>query len=419
MRPTVSTAKTHQDEWTSPKNIPNWNGVYDETTHVPITPPPSESVRWVAEWEDMEGVLMAWPYFSDVLNVLAHARWSEIFCRMVNELQEIGVVYMLYVDESQRMEIRCQLILHGVPLTNIEWINFRYNTIWTRDYGPQNIWGQESGDWGIVDFRYPFMRHWDNNINPKLHVLWNTDYYSSSLVTEGGNLCPDGMGRVFCTNWILQENVGPRSHNMSEEEVRLILREYLNVELFILPQPPISPHLDMCAKLVDPETWIVGEWPADDPNTPYMDKLVGILENMTASTGNPYKIYRIQQPNRLKSGYWRTYTNAYMENGKVLVPIYGVEQDNAALAVYQQALPGWKIIGIDCTVYDGTGGAIHCSTDGIVSHDQISLLYSVLKTEDIDVQARNSSDTWTTYKSIQGMAIVILSYDPKYAICGI
>jgi agmatine deiminase len=313
----------------------------------------------------------------------------------VNELQDVGMVYLLYINESQRMEIRHQLILHGVPLKNIEWINIPYNSIWTRDYGPQNVWGQESDDWGIVDFFCSY-GYWDNNVNPKLHTLWKTDYYSSPLVTEGGNLCPDGMGRVFCTNWILQEN--PLK---SEEEVRQILQEYLGVELFVLPKPPISPHLDMCAKLVDPETWIVGEWPANDPNTPYVDKLVDLLENLTASTGNPYKIYRVQQPDRLKSGYWRTYTNAYMQNGKVLVPIFGVEQDSAALAVYQQALPDWKIIGIDCTVYDHTGGAIHCSTDGIVSHDQVSLLHGVLNTEDVDIQARNSSVTWAAYKSVQ------------------
>jgi len=149
--------------------------------------------------------------------------------------------------------------------------------------------------------------------------------------------------------------------------------DYLNVELTILPWPPISPHLDMCAKLVDPETWIIGEWPSDDPNTPYMDEMVSILESMTASTGHPYTIYRVTQPDRLPKGrgYWRTYTNAYMQNGKALVPIYGVEQDDAAIGVFQQALPGWKIVGINCTGFDGSGGAIHCSTHGIAEHELV------------------------------------------------
>ena len=63
-----------------------------------------------------------------------------------------------------------------------------------------------------------------------------------------------------------------------------------------------------------------------------------------------------------------------MQNGKVLVPIFDVEQDDDALAVFQQALPGWEIVGINCTGFDGSGGAIHCSTHGIASHDEIEFL---------------------------------------------
>ena len=98
--------------------------------------------------------------------------------------------------------------------------------------------------------------------------------------------------------------------------------------------------------------------------------------------GNPYKIFRIQQPARLsgdepeirKKGYWRTYTNAYQHNGKVLVPTYNVPEDAAALAVYQQALPGWEIVGIDSRGFDGYNGAIHCSTHEISGERAAQLL---------------------------------------------
>jgi len=208
-----------------------------------------------------------------------------------------------------------------------------------------------------------------DTVNRKLGLTWSTNYYESSLATEGGNMCTDGMGKLFATDWILEENA-----NLTEEQVQQVLREYLNVELTILPWPRVSPHLDMSAKLVNAETWIIGEWPTGDPNTSAVNEMVAILEGMTASTGNPYTIYRVQQPDRLRSGYWRTYTNAYMQNGKLLVPTFGVDQDAAALAVFQQALPDWEIVGIDSTGFDGSGGAIHCSTHGIADRGQIDLL---------------------------------------------
>jgi agmatine deiminase len=348
-----------------PKYIPPWKPAPGEDQSPKrVTSPPTEAVRWTAQWEEREGVLLAWPLYWPSVN--------SAYCAMVDELQDVGLVYLLYSNlRDDKDEITNILTSCGVPLDNIEWVPIRYVSNWTRDYGPENIWGLESGNWGIVDNRYGYFPAPDNNVNPKLHLLWGIDYYSSPVVTEGGNMCPDGMGMNFSTEWLLSEN-----HTMSENELHQAFRDYLNVEITILPAPPVSPHLDMSAKLVDPETWIIGEWPPDDPNTPYIDEMVAILESMTASTGNPYTIYRVQQPERLPGsfGYWRTYTNAYMQNGKVLVPIYGVEQDSDALEVFQQALPDWEIVGINCTGFDGSGGAIHCSTHGIASHDQIEFL---------------------------------------------
>lgn len=345
------------NSWEPPKYIPGWGGVPADIvlTSQMAGPPPQEPVRWTAQWEQREGVLLAWPLY-----------WSSVdtaYCSMVDELQDVGIVYLLHDSVQSQRRIARKLLSNGIPLTNVEWLPIPYDTNWTRDYGPQNIWGQTSGNWGIVDNVCIYGPD-DNNVNPNLHNLWNMDYYESPIVTEGGNLCTDGMGKVFCTSWVRAENFF-----MSPMQLHQAFWVYFRARLTILPWPPVSPHLDMCAKLVDPETWIVGEWPSSDPNTPVMDQLVGRLQSMTASTGNPYTIHRITQPDQLPGGYWRTYTNAYMQNGKVLVPTFNVPQDQAALAVFQQALPGWEIVGIDCTGYDGSGGAIHCSTHGIALHE--------------------------------------------------
>jgi len=342
-----------------PKYIPGWTGVPLELRATPrtITPPPAEPVRWTAEFEPMHGTLMAWP-----------TRWlgvQDAFCAMVDELQDVGVVYMLYDTLGEKSHIIGELTAAGVPWEDVVWLTFpklgvrnRFmydNCNWTRDYGPENVFGLNSETWGIVDNRY-VIKSKENRANAKVSHELQASYFESPLVTEGGNMCPDGMGRVFCTAWIARENFF-----MSEDRLRQTFWDYYGAELVIMPEPPVSPHIDMCSKLVGPDTWIVGEWPPNDPNTPIMDEFVAVLEGMTASTGRPYTIHRIQQPSRLPSGYWRTYTNAYQHNGKVLVPTFDVPEDAAALGVYQQALPDWEIIGIDCQGFDGSGGAIHCS----------------------------------------------------------
>jgi agmatine deiminase len=350
--------------WKAPAHvIPSGPRAPSELRHTSttMTPPPTEPVRWTAEFEPMHGTLIAWPL-----------RWTDAqdaFCAMVEELQDVGVVYMLYDHEREQAGIIEKLTACGVAFTNLVWVPYPHvpysrirdhsEGVFTRDYGPENIFGLNSGSWGVVDNRYFGFAKMDA-VNATLNLTLQAEYFETPLIAEGGNLSPDGMGRVFSTEWILTEN-----HVLGEEQTRQAFRDYYGAELVVLPRPPISEHLDMYAKLVGPEAWIVGAWPADDPNTPRVEEAVRILQGMHASTGNPYTIYRISQPARLSSGYWRTYTNAYQHNGKVLVPTYHVPEDAAALAVYQQALPGWEIIGIDARGFDHTGGALHCSTHEI------------------------------------------------------
>ena len=297
---------------------------------------------------------------------------------MVNELQDVGTVFMLYRTEGERQQQIQKLNAFGVPLDSIVWINLEYNTHWTRDYGPQNIYGDSTGEWGIVDNFCPYGKR-DNAVNDGLAPTLGANYYGTPIVCEGGNILTDGMGKLFCTDWMNWENqvlgfwlahrYGTPT-GLSYRQMCQAFWDYLNVELIILPEPPISPHLDMCAKLVDPETWIIGQWPPDDPNTPVVNTIIATLDTMTAPTGNPYTIYRVQQPPRLPSGYWDSYTNSYMQNGTILVPQWGYPaQDSMALAVFQQALPTYEVVGISCIPMSGWGGCIHCSTHEIASWD--------------------------------------------------
>jgi hypothetical protein len=193
---------------------------------------------------------------------------------------------------------------------------------------------------------------------------------------------------------------------LNENGVRQVFQDYLNVDLVIFPEPPISPHLDMSAKLVDPETWIIGQWPPDDPNTPVIDQIIDILDTMVAPTGNPYTIYRVQQPPRLPNGYWRTYTNSYLQNGKILVAIYGTEEDSSALAVFQTALPDYEVVGINCCAMDNSGGAIHCSTHEISESEALrEFIESSVELEDAEFSKISSPLVRTSINSDANITI--------------
>jgi hypothetical protein len=67
-----------------------------------------------------------------------------------------------------------------------------------------------------------------------------------------------------------------------------------------------------------------------------------------------------------------TYINSLILNQTVLVPQYGIEPfDGLALKTYQSAMPGYKIVGVDCRQYAHLYGAVHCLTHEIYAANPI------------------------------------------------
>jgi agmatine deiminase len=83
----------------------------------------------------------------------------------------------------------------------------------------------------------------------------------------------------------------------------------------------------------------------------------------------PIDVVRIPMPSH-SDGNWRSYTNVIYANGVVLVPQYpdtNPDLDKFALNVFREAMPDWKIIGIDCSKLIAKRGALHCVSRNIPS----------------------------------------------------
>jgi len=49
------------------------------------------------------------------------------------------------------------------------------------------------------------------------------------------------------------------------------------------------------------------------------------------------------------------------------MPVFRVGQDARALAIYQNALPDFEIVPVDCSQAANGGGAVHCLTKEVPS----------------------------------------------------
>jgi hypothetical protein len=73
-----------------------------------------------------------------------------------------------------------------------------------------------------------------------------------------------------------------------------------------------------------------------------------------------------------------TYTNSLIVNKTVLVPTYGLPGDSAALQLYRNVMPGYRVMGFDCNAIIGQLGAIHCITKEVGVREPVRIAHARL-----------------------------------------
>lgn len=331
----------------------------------PTTPPPG-TPRCPAEWEENQAVVVTWTQFTSELREIVR-----------NAKHYVKVLIVC----SNSNSVQQYLAAGGVDMENIETITAPFNSIWVRDYGPQSIYLEEGGQLALVDWVYNRPRYQDDEI--PTHVgqhLGLTVYQMTTqpnrLVATGGNYMADGFGKGFSSNLIVDENP-----TLTPAQVDTVQKRFLGVDPYIkmptLPYDGIH-HIDMHMKLLDEETLLVGQYPAGTADGPQIEaNLQQVVANHQTPYGRPYKVVRIPMPADENGQYpntwsdYLTYTNSVILNGLVLVPIYGLPQDDEALGIYRQAMPGYEVVGIDMREVIPLSGAIHCITHEIAANDPI------------------------------------------------
>ncbi|MFP4556573.1 MAG: agmatine deiminase family protein [Bacteroidales bacterium] len=336
------------------------------------TAPPSQTPRTPAEWEEAQGVIITWAaYQHNLREIVRHAK------------EHVKV----YIVCSSPSDVESYLAQGGVNTNNVEFVVAPYNSVWVRDFGPQSIYLHETNELAFVDWVYnrPH-RPDDNNIPTAIanHLdlpIFQMTSSPNQLVATGGNFMTDGFNQGFSSNLILDEN-----SSLTEGEVDNIKYSYMGIDPYIkmttLPYDDIH-HIDMHMKLLDEETLLVGQYPEGVSDGPQIEENLNyILDNYETPYGRPYKVVRIPMPPDEYGNYpedysdYLTYTNAVILNGLVLVPIYGLPQDDEALDIYREAMPGYEVVGINMRDVIPASGAIHCITREIAAHDPIFISHA-------------------------------------------
>lgn len=318
------------------------------------TDPPTGEPRFVAEFEPMQGVMIRYPL--------------GIPTSLVAQLSNNCMVYCI-VSTSQQSNAQNNFQNAGVNMDNVTFVNAQTDSYWVRDYGPWYIF--EDRNPAIVDNIYNRPRPNDDNISGVFSNFWNIPMYGMRLEHTGGNMMEDGRGHGVSDDLVFQENW--EDYGIDETTVRQKMSDYLGIDPYhvtIDPQGDYIAHVDCWGKYLAPDKILIAQLPQSNPRYQYYEQVAEYFENTNCCWGYPYHVYRVQEP----GGYTLApYTNSLILNKTVYVPLgSNSTYNNDALAVYQEAMPGYNIIGVN----GGSAGwentdALHCRTRGVMDFDML------------------------------------------------
>ena len=348
---------------------------------------PASPVTAISEFQPMGGVLIAYPLGIPV--------------ELVRELSQITQVKVIVNGRSDSVQAKSYFNNNQVNMDNVRFWKITHDSYWVRDYGPWFVVdGQDSVR--VIDFVYNRpQRPNDNAALEYVAEFMGVSRYEMPMVHTGGNYMVDGYGTAASTMLVLQENSSETTASLEA-----MAQNYLGVENYMILPDPLGEyiaHIDCWGKFLDVDKVLIGQVPANDPRYDNYEDVAQTFANAVTPWGNHYKVYRVYaNPNANKA---TPYTNSLILNDHVFVPVTGNSHDNEAIAVYQQAMPGYTIVPImqsDYTPWLSTD-ALHCRTHELADLGMLHLKHYPLLGE---VSPGDPLNISVTVKALSGANLV-------------
>jgi agmatine deiminase len=350
--------------------------------------PAKDGFYMPAEWAQHEGTWLQWPHndrYEDNQVWLEH-----IWLGMTIALHTHETVHIIVTDERRREHLQRQIVYYGLDEHNIDFHTIPTDDVWVRDNGPiflvNEIGELAATDWNFNGWgeRYPFEK--DCRVPASVAERLSIPLYGAPIVSEGGAIEVNGQGTMLAARTtIINPNRNP---GKTQDEIEAALKAFLGLEHIIwLSGAPkdfcdfvgddTDFHIDGCARFVD-ETTVLYTWTDDtaNPSYPFFQQHKRELERAATESGKSLTLVPLLLPRNLSyaTRFQSTgmpfeskpalafYTNYYIANQVVLVPVYGDVNDAVAKSILAEQFPNREIIGIPAHGVAELGGMMHCVT---------------------------------------------------------
>jgi agmatine deiminase len=324
-------------------------------------------MRMPAEWAPHERTLMAWP---------TRARaptWEERLERARADHAEVAnaiaafepVLMVAAPEDAAGARARCG--------DGVEVVELPIDDSWLRDSGPIFVLdgtGRRAG----VDFAF---NAWGEKFRPYdadaevakrlLEHLGEERVDARDLVLEGGAIAVDGEGTLVTTEQCLLHP--SRNPTLSREQIARRLQDELGVHTVIWLGQGLVEDLDtdghvdnICAFVAAGRVLLQTVADEANPNWEHTQDNAARLRDAGLDVIElpllPY-VEHDGPPTVVP------YTNFYVCNGALIVPVTGQESDPEALSLLGGLYPGREVVPVPGTTLALGGGGVHCITQQV------------------------------------------------------
>ncbi len=366
-----------------------------------------DSFRMPGEFERHDATVMIWPWRPGSWGTDT-TKAREAFRCIIHELSNCEDVYVLANKASID---NANMMLHTASDAQycpdrIHIIECENDDAWARDTGATFVLGSKNGTVSRIGMDWCF-NAWGGTYNG-LYASWkNDDLVAKAIcditgdarirlddfVLEGGSIHVDGEGTLITTEECL---LSPgRNPKLSREEIEDVLKKCLGIEKVIwipygIYNDETDGHIDnICAFSRPGEVLLAWTDDKDDPQYERSLRAYEILSGETDAKGRRLSVTKLPIPSKpilideedlsnldfedgedvreVGERLAASYINHYIANDRILVPVFGDDNDGVAINILKECYPERKIVPIDAGIILKGGGNIHCITQQIPS----------------------------------------------------
>lgn len=250
------------------------------------------------------------------------------------------IVKQAYIGDSWLRDTGCIIVKNGA---NRRARNFGFNG-----------WGNR--------YHYPG----DKEIGENLAKDFGLAVDDCDWILEGGAIDVDGEGLGVTTeDCLLNPN---RNSHLTKADIEMRLERDLGIGRLLwlgdgLANDHTDGHVDNLARFIGPNHLVIPHaYDNNDPNASTFANARNRAEKFgcqvtTIPSVGRYVHNKIEAP--------ASYMNFYIANSSVIIPTYGSQYDDKALAAFEPLFPDRRIIGLPADAILTGGGSFHCCSQQI------------------------------------------------------